>query len=90
MFRDEVHAKNAYEKLKRKRVPKSAVEMFDAWVEDVERRGAEQRKAWPEPLRHQRCESGPELDPTDIDPDWGNTDVPAINPPPEVTPGALS
>ena len=40
-FRDAVHAKNAYEKLKTEVRPASAGEMWAAWIKDVERRRAE-------------------------------------------------
>jgi len=37
-FRDAVHAKNAYEKCKREGEPKSAADMRDLWVSDVQSR----------------------------------------------------
>ena len=40
-FRDAVHAKNAYEKCKTERKPKTAGEMWAAWISEVERRVAE-------------------------------------------------
>lgn len=40
-FRSLEHAKNAYEKLKREKTPKTAKEMRDLWVADIERRLAE-------------------------------------------------
>lgn len=41
VFRDAVHAKNAYDKVKTERKPKTAAEMWRFWIEDVERREAE-------------------------------------------------
>lgn len=35
VFRDALHAKNAYEKVKREKAPKSASEMRDCWVDEV-------------------------------------------------------
>lgn len=43
-FRDAVHAQNAYDELKRERQPKSAQEMFTAWISDVERRVNESKE----------------------------------------------
>ena len=40
-FRDAVHAKNAYDKCKAERKPKTAADMWRFWIEDVERRKAE-------------------------------------------------
>jgi hypothetical protein len=40
-FRDALHAKNAYDKVKTERNPKTAADMWAAWVEDVARRKAE-------------------------------------------------
>lgn len=37
-FRDAVHAKNAYDKCKTERKPKTAQEMWSAWISDVEQR----------------------------------------------------
>lgn len=37
-FNDAVHAKNAYEELKREKKPQSAQEMFALWIEEVQRR----------------------------------------------------
>jgi hypothetical protein len=37
-FRDAVHAKNAYEELRRLAVPKNASQMRNLWIEDVQRR----------------------------------------------------
>jgi hypothetical protein len=39
VFKDEAHAQNAYEKVRRDKRPRSAREMRDAWVEEVMRRG---------------------------------------------------
>jgi hypothetical protein len=41
VFRDEAHAQNAYDKVKRERQPQSARDMRDAWVEEVMRRKEE-------------------------------------------------
>lgn len=41
VFRDEVHAKNSYEKLKAEKQPKTAQEMWAAWIEKVDRYVAE-------------------------------------------------
>lgn len=38
VFRDAVHAKNAYDKVKSDRKPKTAGDMWAAWIADVERR----------------------------------------------------
>ncbi len=38
VFKDEAHAQNAYEKVRREKRPQSAREMRDAWVEEVEAR----------------------------------------------------
>ncbi len=38
VFRDAVHAKNAYDKVKSDRKPKTAVDMWRLWIEDVEKR----------------------------------------------------
>jgi hypothetical protein len=38
VFKDEAHAQNAYEKVRREKRPRSAREMRDAWVEEVTRR----------------------------------------------------
>ncbi len=35
VFKDEAHAQNAYEKVRRERNPQSARDMRDAWVEEV-------------------------------------------------------
>jgi len=40
-FRDAVHAKNAYDKVKTERKPKTAGEMWAAWISEVQRRVAE-------------------------------------------------
>lgn len=40
-FRDEVHAKNAYEKLKAEKKPSSAPEFWPMWIAEVDRRVAE-------------------------------------------------
>ena len=40
-FKDAAHAANAYEKVKREQAPKSAQEMWRAWIEEVQRRYAE-------------------------------------------------
>ena len=40
-FKDAVHAKNAYEKLRSEAQPKSAGDMWELWIADVERRLAE-------------------------------------------------
>ena len=40
-FRDAVHAKNAYDKVKTERKPKTAGEMWAAWISEVKRRVAE-------------------------------------------------
>jgi hypothetical protein len=37
-FRDAVHAKNAYDELKREKKPKNAAEMWRLWVDEVKRR----------------------------------------------------
>jgi len=37
-FRDAVHAKNAYDKVKNERKPKTAADMWRMWIEDVEAR----------------------------------------------------
>ncbi len=44
-FRDAVHAKNAYEELKRVAQPKSAAEMWAAWIAEVNQRAAERTPA---------------------------------------------
>lgn len=77
VFRDEMHAKNAYDKLKREEAPSSAAEMFELWVEEVERRvmmivDTVDERALKRALVA-TLDDEP-LDPTDIDPDWGNTD----------------
>jgi hypothetical protein len=41
VFKDEAHAQNAYDKVKREGQPQSAREMRDAWVEEVMRRKEE-------------------------------------------------
>jgi hypothetical protein len=41
VFKDEAHAQNAYEKVRREVNPQSAREMRDAWVEEVMRRREE-------------------------------------------------
>jgi hypothetical protein len=41
VFKDEAHAKNAYDKVKREGQPQSARDMRDAWVEEVMRRKEE-------------------------------------------------
>lgn len=41
-FRDAVHAKNAYDKLKGEHKPASAGDMWEIWISDVERRKGEQ------------------------------------------------
>lgn len=46
-FDDLAHARNAYDKLKRERTPKSASEMWALWVEDVQRRMAEMEHETP-------------------------------------------
>ncbi|MFN8494357.1 MAG: AAA family ATPase [Caldilineaceae bacterium] len=38
VFRDAVHAKNAYDKVKSDRKPKTAADMWRLWIEDVEKR----------------------------------------------------
>jgi hypothetical protein len=38
VFKDEAHAQNAYEKVRREKRPRSAREMRDAWVEEVTQR----------------------------------------------------
>jgi hypothetical protein len=38
VFKDEAHAQNAYDKVKRERQPQSARDMCDAWLEEVMRR----------------------------------------------------
>lgn len=40
-FRDEMHAKNAYEKVKAEKQPKTPRAMWDAWLEEVDKRVAE-------------------------------------------------
>lgn len=40
-FRDEVHAKNAYEKLKAEKKPHTAAEFWPMWIAEVDRRVAE-------------------------------------------------
>jgi hypothetical protein len=40
-FKDAAHAANAYEKVKRERAPKTPVEMWKLWIEEVERRKLE-------------------------------------------------
>jgi hypothetical protein len=42
-FNDAVHAQNAYEELKREKLPKNAAEMWSLWIADVERRCQEQQ-----------------------------------------------
>jgi len=37
-FRDTVHAKNAYDKIKREKKPKSAADMWQLWIDTVEQR----------------------------------------------------
>lgn len=54
IFRDALHAQNAYEKVKREKQPKTAKQMWDCWVDEVTAR--------------QQLE----LDPRDIDPEWGD------------------
>ena len=44
-FRDAMHAKNAYEELKRTAQPHSAAEMWEMWIAEVNRRAAEQTPA---------------------------------------------
>jgi hypothetical protein len=41
VFKDEAHAQNAYDKVKREKQPQSARDMRDAWVEEVMRRKEE-------------------------------------------------
>lgn len=43
-FNDAVHAKNAYEELKREKQPQSAQEMFALWIEEVQRRVSEPKE----------------------------------------------
>jgi hypothetical protein len=45
VFKDEAHAQNAYEKVRRDVNPRSAREMRDAWVEEVVRRREEELEA---------------------------------------------
>ena len=45
VFRDEVHAGNAYEAVKREHAPKTAAEMWALWVADVQARKAAQAPA---------------------------------------------
>jgi len=45
VFKDEAHAQNAYDKVRRERKPQAAREMRDAWVEEVMRRKAEELEA---------------------------------------------
>jgi hypothetical protein len=40
-FRDAVHAQNAYNEVKTNAQPKSAAEMFTAWIQEVQKRKAE-------------------------------------------------
>lgn len=47
-FRDEVHAKNAYEKLKAEKKPTSAGEFWPMWIAEVDRRVAEAEASEPE------------------------------------------
>lgn len=44
-FRDAVHAKNAYDKVKAERKPKTAADMWRLWIEDVKRRETETTEA---------------------------------------------
>jgi hypothetical protein len=44
-FKDAVHAKNAYEEVKRTARPKSAAEMWELWIAEVNRRAAERSPA---------------------------------------------
>lgn len=53
-FRDALHAKNAYEKVKAEKQPKTSQQMWDCWVDNVTAR--------------QQLE----LDPREIDPEWGD------------------
>lgn len=43
-FNDAVHAKNAYDELKREKRPKDAKEMFALWIAEVERRKIESKE----------------------------------------------
>lgn len=44
-FRDAVHAQNSYEKVKREKAPKTASEMWKAWIENVEQHLSEKETA---------------------------------------------
>lgn len=47
-FRDAVHAQNAYDELRKDKAPRSAGEMWDLWIADVNRRMAEMPAESPE------------------------------------------